>query len=175
MASFPSSIAALTNPTSTNTLNSPSHSLQHSNANDEIEAIEGYLKNNPSSYWTNYTPTLTNFVCGSLNASYYQIANLVFVHITIPTPSSITGNWSITLPKVPAALSDVYSVNVALVGSITTQGLGVINITTGELEVSPLVISGSYLQQGTMASNVPFVWTSGTATVDLYYNTSESA
>lgn len=37
---FPSSLDSLTNPTSGNTLNSPSHSSQHANSNDAIEAIQ---------------------------------------------------------------------------------------------------------------------------------------
>lgn len=40
---FPTSVDALTNPTAGDALNSPSHSAQHTNANDAIEAIEGYL------------------------------------------------------------------------------------------------------------------------------------
>lgn len=40
---FPASVDSLTNPTAGDGLNSPSHSGQHANANDAIEAIEGYL------------------------------------------------------------------------------------------------------------------------------------
>jgi hypothetical protein len=40
---FPTSVDVLTNPVSNDSLNSPSHSAQHANANDAIEAIEGYL------------------------------------------------------------------------------------------------------------------------------------
>lgn len=40
---FPSSLDNFTNPVSGNTLDSPSHSLQHSDANDAIEAIEAKL------------------------------------------------------------------------------------------------------------------------------------
>ena len=40
---FPSSVDALTNPVAGDGLNSPSHSGQHANANDAIEAIESYL------------------------------------------------------------------------------------------------------------------------------------
>jgi len=40
---FPTSVDALTNPVSNDSLNSPSHSTQHANANDAIEAIETYL------------------------------------------------------------------------------------------------------------------------------------
>lgn len=38
--SYPGAIDSLTNPTTTDTLNTPSHAGQHANANDAIEAIE---------------------------------------------------------------------------------------------------------------------------------------
>lgn len=40
---FPTSVDVLTNPTANDSLNAPSHSLQHTNANDAIEAIETKL------------------------------------------------------------------------------------------------------------------------------------
>lgn len=40
---FPTSVDAFTNPISNDSLNSPSHSLQHANANDAIEAIEAAI------------------------------------------------------------------------------------------------------------------------------------
>lgn len=49
MATFPSSVVSLSNPTGADTLNSGTaalkHATQHANANDEIEAIEDYLLN----------------------------------------------------------------------------------------------------------------------------------
>jgi hypothetical protein len=42
---FPTSVDNFTNPTANDSLNIPSHSLQHSNANDAIEAVEDYLLN----------------------------------------------------------------------------------------------------------------------------------
>lgn len=41
--SFPTSLDALTNPISTNALNSPSHADQHANANDAIEAVQAAI------------------------------------------------------------------------------------------------------------------------------------
>lgn len=40
---FPTSVDSLVNPLSTDPQNAPSHSAQHANANDAIEAIEAYL------------------------------------------------------------------------------------------------------------------------------------
>jgi hypothetical protein len=42
---FPTSVDNFTNPTANDSLNLPSHSTQHANSNDAIEAIEGYLLN----------------------------------------------------------------------------------------------------------------------------------
>ena len=42
---FPTSVDVLTNPVSNDSLNSPSHSAQHANANDAIEAVESFLLN----------------------------------------------------------------------------------------------------------------------------------
>jgi hypothetical protein len=39
---FPTSVDNFTNPTANDSLNLPSHSTQHANANDAIEAVEGY-------------------------------------------------------------------------------------------------------------------------------------
>ena len=46
--SFPSNLDVLTNPTSTSTLASPSHSDQHINANDAIEALQAKVGKNGS-------------------------------------------------------------------------------------------------------------------------------
>ena len=48
MATFPSAVVSLTDPTSTSKLNSPSHADQHINANAEIEAIETELGVDPA-------------------------------------------------------------------------------------------------------------------------------
>ena len=45
---FPSSIDSLTNPNSTDALSSPSHSQQHTNANDAIEALQAKVGVNGS-------------------------------------------------------------------------------------------------------------------------------
>ena len=44
---FPTSVDNFTNPTANDSLNLPSHSTQHANANDAIEAVESYLLTEP--------------------------------------------------------------------------------------------------------------------------------
>lgn len=60
MADFPSSITSLTNPSSTDKLNSPDHATQHSNVNDEIEAIETELGTDPAGSHTDVVERLDN-------------------------------------------------------------------------------------------------------------------
>ena len=45
---FPTSLDALTNPVSTDALNSPDHAGQHANANDAIEALQAKVGVNSS-------------------------------------------------------------------------------------------------------------------------------
>lgn len=60
MATYPAAVISFTDPTSTNKLNSPSHSTQHANANGEIEAIETELGIDPAGSYTNVVTRLDN-------------------------------------------------------------------------------------------------------------------
>jgi len=68
--SFPTSLDALTNPTSTNGQDSPSHSTQHSNANDAIEALEAKVGVDSSAVATSNDARIT--VLESTEASDVQ-------------------------------------------------------------------------------------------------------
>ena len=51
---FPTTLDSLSNPSSGNTLNSPSHSSQHANANDAIEALEAKVGADSSAVTTSH-------------------------------------------------------------------------------------------------------------------------
>ena len=51
---YPISLDTLTNPTTSNPLNSPSHAGQHSDANDAIEALEAKVGANSSAVTTSH-------------------------------------------------------------------------------------------------------------------------
>jgi hypothetical protein len=51
---FPSSLDTLTNPTSSDSLSSPSHSAQHANANDAIEALQAKVGADGSAVTTSH-------------------------------------------------------------------------------------------------------------------------
>lgn len=58
-SNYPGALDSLTNPSSAQFLNSPSHSSQHSDSNDAIEAIEAKVGTGAS------TPTADNFLVGT--------------------------------------------------------------------------------------------------------------
>lgn len=64
---FPTSLDALTNPTSSSALNSPDHAGQHSDANDAIEALEAKVGVNGSAVTTSLDYKITNGVLPTLN------------------------------------------------------------------------------------------------------------
>lgn len=83
---FPTSLDSLTNPLATDTLNSPSHSGQHADANDAIEALEAKVG-----------------VTGSLVTSSldYRVRNLestayFILGDTIPTSPAVGQCWRTT-------------------------------------------------------------------------------
>jgi hypothetical protein len=101
---FPTSVDVLTNPVSNDSLNSPSHSAQHANANDAIEAIEGVLVNGVNA-WTSFTPvlnatsgTITSYVIN--RARYAQIGKIVHVNYDVTVTNNGTGSETkeLTLP-----------------------------------------------------------------------------
>ena len=56
---FPTSLDSLTNPLSTDTLNSPSHADQHANVNDAVEALEAKVGVNSSAVTTSHDYKIT--------------------------------------------------------------------------------------------------------------------
>lgn len=69
---FPTGLDALTNPTATDYLNSPSHAGQHANANDAIEALEAKVGINSSAVTTShdYKLSLVTGIAKALPDSY---------------------------------------------------------------------------------------------------------
>jgi hypothetical protein len=105
---FPTGVDTFTNPVSNDSLNSPSHSVQHADANDAIEAIEGYILNGTGAAWQSWAPTLG---AGWLNgngtwtAAYAKIGKTVhmFGAFTIGSTTTKGSNLQFTLPVTAAA------------------------------------------------------------------------
>jgi hypothetical protein len=77
---FPTSVDSLVNPLSTDPQNAPSHSAQHANANDAIEAIETYLLE-PFTVLANGTTAMA--LAANINVRVTPTANATFT-TTVP-------------------------------------------------------------------------------------------
>jgi hypothetical protein len=78
---FPTSVDSLVNPLSTDPQNAPSHSEQHANANDAIEAIEAYLLD-PFTVLTAGTTAMA--LAANINVQVTPNANATFT-TTVPS------------------------------------------------------------------------------------------
>jgi hypothetical protein len=78
---FPTSVDSLVNPLSTDPQNAPSHSAQHANANDAIEAIETYLLD-----------PFTVLTAGTL-------AMALATNINVQVTPNATGTFTTTVPS----------------------------------------------------------------------------
>ncbi len=123
--SYPNTIASLTNPTATDAQNSVSvpHATQHTNANDEIEAIETELGLLPkgafasvrarldaySAVYTAFTPSFFSgsptLGTGSVNLGRYHTLGKAIkgtIGIKFGTGASGgSGNWTLAMPVAP--------------------------------------------------------------------------
>lgn len=73
---FPTSLDALTNPTSGQTLNSPSHSTQHANSNDAIEALQAKVGVNSSAVTTSLDYIVRNLPAANITSGTLPSARL---------------------------------------------------------------------------------------------------
>lgn len=90
-SNYPGSLDSLSNPAGTDTLNNPSHSSQHTNANDAIEAIESALGANLSKapgYEMDFVQRTTD---AAITATTEATAN------TLITGNSVTYDGSTTV------------------------------------------------------------------------------
>jgi len=81
---FPTGVDNFTNPTANDSLNLPSHSTQHANANDAIEAIENAILEP-----VNYPNQLVNKTTATVRPLPYAMSGGAL---------SVTGTATITLP-----------------------------------------------------------------------------
>jgi len=70
MSAYPTSLDTLTNPGASSKLNNPSHSQQHSDANDAIEALEAKVGINGSAVTTSVDYKLSSLPASTKAASY---------------------------------------------------------------------------------------------------------
>lgn len=101
---FPTSLDSFTNPSSSSTLDSPSHAAQHANINDAMEAVQAKLGVGAGTIgeWTSYTPTFSGLTVGNgtVDFRYCRVNDIVFVigNVTFGSTTSVSGNILYSAP-----------------------------------------------------------------------------
>ena len=127
---FPASLDTLTNPTSSDSLSSPSHSAQHANVNDAVEALQAKVGADSSAVTTSLdykVAQLESDVAGFTSGKILQVVatnkNDVFTS-TSGSFADITG-LSVTITPTSATSKILVLSNVSTFGTPNTSGVGV--------------------------------------------------
>ena len=75
---FPASLDSLTNPTSSDSLNSPSHSAQHANSNDAIEALQAKVGVDSSAVTTSLDYKVAQLEAGATGGKILQVVTATY-------------------------------------------------------------------------------------------------
>jgi len=171
-STYPTSLDAFTNPTSTDLLTAPSHAQQHSDINDAVEALETKVAigNTVLGAWIDYTPTwtasTTNPVIGNgtIVGRYSLVNQTVTAQINIVTGSTTTygsGTYFFSLPVTAATTLGSFP---AIGGgwlydtSANSSTTCVANVNMSGTNVFALRYTGT---SGAVAATAPFTFASG--------------
>jgi hypothetical protein len=173
---FPTSIDSFTNPSSGDTLDSPSHAAQHANINDAMVAVQTKLGVGSGTIgtWTTYTPTWTNLTVGNgtVAFAYTQINKLVHVNgrFTLGSTSSVGNNPIFTLPvaRHTSALELLGTGFLADTGTGTYLAMPFGSITTTSCYLFRADHTvGSTVIEGGITATSPMTWTTND---EIYVN-----
>jgi hypothetical protein len=192
MANFPTSLDTLTNPTSGNTLDSPSHSLQHSDANDILEALEAKVgigtstagsataghalvaSTGGTTTWTTIgtagitSGTATNGQVLTANGSGAVTFNTPSQGLTLINTTSFSGVSTQSINSVFTSAYDNYYVEIDFIVPTTGGDTALKLRSSGTDKSTNYVMSGSSITSTTVANY-------GTTTTTLIYITSSIA
>ena len=164
---FPASLDSLTNPTSSDSLNSPSHSAQHANSNDAIEALQAKVGVDSSAVTTSLDYKVAQLeaishgkilqVVSTTKTDTFSTASSSFVDITglsvSITPTSASSKI-LVMAHITAGVNANSGYNLLLRDStIILQGdaassrprisVAVMNTSTYEMQTTPVVFLDS--------------------------------
>ena len=180
-STYPTTIDAFTNPTTSSLLTSPSHAQQHSDINDAMEAVQTKLAigNTVIGAWIDYTPTwtasTTNPVIGngSITGRYSLVNKTVTAQILVVMGSTTTfgtGAYFFSLPVTAAATLVGYPALGAGWGNDVSASAA--TTFTAQVHNSGTAVFGlrfsNASNNGTLQHNSPYTWASSdfiTATI----------
>jgi len=154
MVNYPTNLDTLTNPGTTDPLNSPSHAGQHSDANDILEALEAKVGINASAVTSSHDYKLSEVT--STDKSVGKTATQTLTNKTLTAPAIGTsildtnGNELLLLTATASAVNELTYANAATGGAptlaasggdtdiditLTPKGAGKTNLSAGDLNL----------------------------------------
>jgi len=103
---FPASLDSLTNPTSSDSLNSPSHSAQHANSNDAIEALQAKVGADSSAVTSSLdykVAQLETDVAGLVTGKILQVVQTVKTDVFSTTSTTLVDITGLSVAITPTA------------------------------------------------------------------------
>ena len=178
--SFPSGLDSLTNPSSGDSLSSPSHSAQHANVNDAVEALQAKVGVNGSAVtsshdyqlanigtWTAFTPTWTNLTVGNAtqNWKYCLLNDLLAItgFIVLGSTSSVGTNPYFTFPTGPSDTTAYGTAVFSDAGSAERQGMCYCPNGLSRVQLGAYIVSGSVINRSNVSATFPHTWTTNDA------------
>lgn len=159
MSTYPDDVPSLTNPISTNTTVNPSHADQHTNANDEIEAICTELGTNPKGTKADVKTRLVDLDALS-HARSHALDSASDHSGTLPdtsldqitTASKVHGSSMTGLASIPSGAGVIPLANATnLVKTVTTT----INAAVSAIGATPSILLISSAQTLTASLTIP--------------------
>ena len=97
---FPGSLDSFTNPSSSSTLDSPSHAAQHANINDAVEAVQTKLGVGAGTIgeMTSFTTSATNITISSQDCYFARVNDWVIARYYVVFAGAASGNILLSLP-----------------------------------------------------------------------------
>jgi len=184
-STYPTTLDAFTNPTTSSLLTSPSHAGQHSDINDAMEAVQTKLAigNTVIGTYTDYSTSMTfpggvTVGNGTKTAFYCRVNNFVHFYgkFTLGSTSAITGPIQLGLPincdsfmvATGQPFGLVYYQDASAGTLVPSDAISVGVATTVYTSVTNT--AGTYASRANASATVPFTWAvSDTFFWNLYY------
>jgi hypothetical protein len=173
---FPTSLDALTNPASSDSLSSPSHSSQHANVNDAVEALQAKVGVDGSAVTSSHDYKLANIGTwqdfpggtgfanitvgnGDLTQRYCVINDVVLfvASFELGSTSALTSGV-FQMPVTMSTLDYGSSFTSGIIDGTTQYGSFVRHNTTTQVVIRAASIGATYVQAAVLSATVPFTW-----------------
>ena len=140
---FPASLDALTNPTSSDSLSSPSHSAQHANVNDAVEALQVKVGADSSAVTSSLDYKVAQLEAGVTGGKILQVVSTTYeTAFTTTVDADVTG-LSVTITPTSASNSILVLSSTSYASTGTTRGRLKLFRTIGGTSTNLIGVNGN--------------------------------